>query len=1429
MIKRDKEFYDNIYNDLFKASLNSTENNSSPLKEEKVLLDIQDSFSLKDKEENNTVRPKFKEDDFYENIYNDLVNTDTSKIDYNKLSSDISIGRKLAYGARQEPTILGSTWRLAKAGVNSLFSGKSFDEEAKRIEAERQEEIFKDYPEFRGKEEDLTVLSGRMSLALADPVTFLVPWTKIAKAGKIATMATGATISAADIALREKALYGEINLGTVALGAGLGAGSSGIGLLISNKIKSSRYPQEVIALDKSNKPVIKKLVNTDPVFVGPLQDDVQRALNEVSEATIPVTQPFITRFQDNVASLGERYTKRDLLTKELKKLKELKQFDSGSLPGIPSKGSTTSQINKISKEIDKNEEAIRKILFIEQPENIAMTGIVSFMEAYKRGILKGKVGENLSRAFIQELVRPLAGATGMGAGALLITRGEISDEGLGYAVLSGLVLGRFNKHLDLLDVTPKLKKVLKTSIDKEFTYGNRTFIRRLLAGGEAGRGTVQNEVMRKFSSDLYSSRGRAGDLGTKLKEGVEELRDRNIAFYLKQLDDILIGNTDDNILAAGRIMQEQGMLPTSRYSFLQAGDLDNVVANDIARKLINLRKISFGDYVKKGGLNFEEIDNYGLTQILDRQITKNLGDKKSFDILYKAYKIQNHNEQVTYLKNLGIKDKDISTQLKNLEKIDGKPIRTDAQIKEQARNHLSMGDPVRRKEVITELKAEDDIVKLINNEGRPVTQNETLVHSAGYINKERSLYDPEARAFAKELFIQDPAFTLSKLFRDTVPIVEFSRRYGSKGQGLNDVITDLKNFYNKVDKDANLENNSSLRKLLNDDLAEMKKSVNVYFGVFEQSAAGDLWGSELSKSIALTLQTILATTKLGKVAIPSIGDLIQTMQNSGYKTSYNSLIKQMRQQGTRAEKPSAMLAQRSFDVEERILGRKFSNRRYNGTLERELNDFAQQATTPYQRGLLEWQQRFFEFVQLGRVTRFAREFAYDSGAFRAFDLSRKTKFSPARLRELNSLGLDVNNAKYLNQFKNIDDAYADKMGKHLIDTAGFKAANRDALIPQIGNRRLFAQSKNPWMKFAGSFLSWAMAKSTQTNSLLRRLEDGDAKLAVLMLSTLPFYATIRQLQIELNPNKDVREEYGDVSSMNERQLKEFLGDVLIFSGQAVPYWADKAINMSKYNTGLIDTIYPVAGIIEDLADVPEQILEGDLTSAAVTLGEATVPFAKEFTRRGDDDALLGIEALGLKEEIKDLKGETIVPKARYTTGGLVSGPKVPFTKENPADRINPITDEPYQEQMDRLGFAEGEDVSVKKGPPLHRKIYGLPDKMKAYMDHYGLSRQEVLARHNEWNRGLLKNIFSKLGFNVNNDYELNRLYDYATGEEYSEKEIKKYLDKYNLEESSNKQIIDFINTVRPDESDKGFYESRALGEVFPYLKSRLGFDESKKD
>ena len=58
-------------------------------------------------------------------------------------------------------------------------------------------------------------------------------------------------------------------------------------------------------------------------------------------------------------------------------------------------------------------------------------------------------------------------------------------------------------------------------------------------------------------------------------------------------------------------------------------------------------------------------------------------------------------------------------------------------------------------------------------------------------------------------------------------------------------------------------------------------------------------------------------------------------------------------------------------------------------------------------------------------------------------------------------------------------------------------------------------------------------------------------------------------------------------------------------------------------------------------------------------------------------------------EEEESQPEQVFERLQKTAGGIVRGPDVPFTKENPADRINPLTGEPYQEQMSRLGFAEG--------------------------------------------------------------------------------------------------------------------------------------------
>ena len=125
---------------------------------------------------------------------------------------NISVARQLAYGANQEPMILGTVGRAIYSGAESLFTDKTFDESFRESEKERQDEIYEDFPEFlalRGKEEEETgyMTAGRVSTAFIDPVTWFIPW---AKFGKVGTVVAGAGVGAGETALREYALYGDV-------------------------------------------------------------------------------------------------------------------------------------------------------------------------------------------------------------------------------------------------------------------------------------------------------------------------------------------------------------------------------------------------------------------------------------------------------------------------------------------------------------------------------------------------------------------------------------------------------------------------------------------------------------------------------------------------------------------------------------------------------------------------------------------------------------------------------------------------------------------------------------------------------------------------------------------------------------------------------------------------------------------------------------------------------------------------------------------------------------------------------------------------------------------------------------------------------------------------------------------------------------------
>lgn len=1268
---------------------------------QKIELENQKEKVLENTEEK-IIPPTKLEKDLYDSIDEDY----DKNLDYSKLDDSVSATRQLQYGARQEKTIFGNITQLTTAFFTRQ-KDETFKEAAQRIERKRQEEILKDYPEFRGKQESLTVISGRMGVAIADPATILVPWVKIAKAGKLANIGVGGAIASSDMALREYTLTGEVTPLNLGLSFGLGGISSGVSSVISDKIlKSSRA---------SN------------VVTEKLDDTTIATLKEAGEETVAESQEAMNTWSKSFNTAGMKYTERDILDTEISKLKDAikgivtplkdpKQktmpfgLDS-SLKPTPTLTITEAQKIKLKKELidlEKQRYIIQKeideINFIEMPEQASIIGFNSLIKLWNKvddkgnKVLEGKYGESLIRALVQEMVRPTIGAVSGGLIVLGMSDGK-NDDALKGAIIAGTISGAFMKRIQnsQFKLSVKTKQVLNEQIQKEFKLHWLTATKQMFAGTQATHFQANNYIMQSFGNSLFRNQGMNIVVGKPIPDAIETLTSASEDFFRKKLYKITGTASDEDVAAATRILQQRNMPSNAKYSFLDEGDLENVTAKKLAEDVLNLQE-EFKKYVKQTGVLFEESDSYGLTQIFNKQAADLLGTKETLRILKEAFRIQNIN-----LNKLDPKKYKLITDTSN--KKGGKTV--DEKLEEIVKNYLNNSDGIRRKEIVSSENLIRGTKSFLDNEGNPLKEKDTLIQSARFFDNERTLFDQEARAYAKDLFIQDFEFTTNSLFENTIPVVEFARKYGSKGQGLDDVISQLKNFYKqksiKSGGTGDFTLDKGLRELYNRDVKLIAKGVNSLFGVHDISKGVES-GNSLSKSFFMTLQALLSTTKLTKVAIPSLGDLIQVFQNSGPKAAMNSLILQMRKSGAEAVKPSAALALRSGRIKEGFFGRKdgditfgltekilqtpFKNRRYNGTLQKELSNFSMTATTKYQDNIVGFQKRFFEIVQLGRITRFAREFAFDAGAIRAFELTKKTKIKQRHLQELTEAGFNKDNIKYLSKFNNIDEAMEDGIGKRLLEMAGRKAADRDALIPTAGNRRLFSQSNNPWMRFAGSFLSWAQAKSSQTNALIGRMENGDAKLATLMLATLPIYASVRQLQVQLHPDEDIRE-MGTINPLEstEEALK-FLGEGGIFSGQFGTWYLDKFLSSIKYNQdSLVETVYPAASLLSDGYKTILKTAQGDSTTklTLLELGETGIPFAKEITRRPEVGQALGYEE-SIAEEI-EAEAETKGQRPSYATGGLVEGKDdVPYTKENPADRVDPFTGQPYSAQMEELGL-----------------------------------------------------------------------------------------------------------------------------------------------
>ena len=359
----------------------------------------------------------------------------------------------------------------------------------------------------------------------------------------------------------------------------------------------------------------------------------------------------------------------------------------------------------------------------------------------------------------------------------------------------------------------------------------------------------------------------------------------------------------------------------------------------------------------------------------------------------------------------------------------------------------------------------------------------------------------------------------------------------------------------------------------------MLDTVDAFWGVHGSDQAGTVGANALS-----VLTTLANTTMLTRVSISSLGDMLQPFQNSGFGASTRSILGKIKKKPSFAEK-GGFKYDKSFE-------REFSALMAHGV----------DPTSKLQARMHDFNKKFFKVVQLDRVTRAARSFAYDTGIYRAFAISRKTKFSSSLNKEMETMGLSKADIDVLKKYKTAEAAFDSDDARSILDKAGQRVSDRDAIIPQVGNRMLFSQNRNPYIRSLGQFLSWAQGKTAQVNSLVERVESGDAALAIRTLGLTSIYGAVQAFREFSKPSFD-----GDKLDLDDsRSAVQFAKETMEFSSNYMPWHINKSVRLfaSPFNENLLPNISPTTGLVENMWDgfsrIGSNIAEGDIEGAAAS-------------------------------------------------------------------------------------------------------------------------------------------------------------------------------------------------------------------------------------
>jgi len=1178
---------------------------------------------------------------------------------------------KIAYGLDKQNMFFGNVFRVAKAGFQAAFDpNKEFEEVALENAANERADLYNRHEKFRGGkyDEDMEVLAAEMATFLVDPYyifMYMTPWGRAMSMRQqgFKAMAKVAGLSAGTVSLDKLfdnlATTGKANPKDVAQ-AGALAGVLGpasmkafqiIGKLLpkADKGKIAQIIQVVdgktqaqLGVNKAEWKALQKIAG-DKEF---LKLNTQLKKSETTAQTLIRNQ----------SKEQEVFYKSVLkIDNDIAKLKADKKLIKSDVIGLIDKKKATKSIsNKILK-IEKAEVARQKAFDKAQTELWKKNSIISkkvIDETVKRDVLfleklwkqKG-LTEKTAQVVLSASIRPLMGAaTAYGFGKLW----GPDDANLSRWMLVGASLGGISKGIQASKVIPGTSK----STIQNLLYRD---------GTKYAFQKVRELTSTTTSTKLASIGGSTEKIGLQLLEGIDSSVAKN---SITQRADNLLRQWQLRTANVNRpySLNEQAaalsIIRGSKQKVFKIGGKDvtnrvNTLASKLEKELIDFKKLR------------EEAGIFSLNE----KSGKLMEIKNYFPRVYDYSKIKENPKEfekviISIFKSLGKNDKQAKQSAMSFSK-----------------SLLNQDDTI-----VNQLDI-DNYVQGISKKLGVLKKNPLSEH----ITKARILEGPYAKV---EKILEQNGYlvnnandVLFNLYNRSMKSIAFSEKFGNKGQMLKPYIDSImKKYENAVGKQFGITQENWKAKALTE-IRLVTNTIDGYFGRYGTKQLG------VSKSIAGTLATVSNLNMLDRVTIASLGDLVQPFSNSA---NFTSFFKGALRTGFTQSRETGVAKNLNLNLSDEIrgwlqkTGSKIDKKSTARTVMGEeavlkFDDATQAANVMGEMGPLrkvnEWG---FKIMGLQWLTGLSRRYAYNVGAVDAYTSANKlAKFVSANgnkslssgkglklVRDLNRYSIDVQDGLKLGSFSSFDEAVANKAVNKVLNQSGILAANRDALIPQVQNRLLFAQSRNPWVRLMGQFTSWAMAKSSQTNKMLQRIENGEARQMVKLLAALPVYGGIQML-------REIAK-HGEVITDPAYNEDKWWSEALRLSGMSgiLPeLTVGRLTGPGSQQPWFIP--FPAASVATDIGKVIQDTLVGDTDKAMKRFLDKIVPLPTY--RKWIMDLFSGVEVTktygknnvdSTDNTIKPKKfsdGGVVIKRKKYATGDLalsnLEGVKV-ITKDN---------------------------------------------------------------------------------------------------------------------------------------------------------------------